>query len=838
MKRLIVVLPLAFAIINAFGQKLLKNLANSHAGEILSVSVTNDGSMVVTGGADKRSYIWDTKTGDKVKSFGSHADKVTSVSFSSDNKLFATGSADKKIIIWGVDDGKPRAILKDHTTPITAVAFNPVNETKASGSEGDNIRLWDAANKMAGMLDCQGKKVTAIEYSPDGKMLASTSDDNILRLWDVESQQLTKEISTSMKGLSCVTYSSDGKIIACGGADGSVAIWDAKSYNKLTDFSDLKGDVKSVDFTPDVQYLAAAGMDNRIVIWELEMAQMVKDIKAHTKGITAIRFSDKGNILISAGNEGTLCLWDVSALNIGKKKAATESKAPNLICSALHFEEKNENGILEYSDYPKLVFTITNKGEGTGYDVTALIEQDKPIEGLVVDKETFIGNLTPGKTHKVEIPITVALEIGTTFGSFKVSLNEANGNNPEPLDISFQTKGTNTAYILVGDYKYSSATGKAEIGSPVTLKLVLKNATNTEAKNIKIRYFLPDNVVAVDKLMESFDEFKPNEVKETSMQFYASDKFTGNEIKIGVDIEGAAYTNLKDVTLAVKMNEPLPVNTDVYIANLQSTDQPVYRGGGDPLKGLNVSEAKREMQFGNYYALIVGIDKYKGEWPALKNAVQDAKAVEQVLKSKYKFDYFRTLYDEQATRESIIKEMEWLVANVKSTDNVFIYYSGHGDFKQALNKGYWVPNDATVMQTTSQYISNSDIQTFLSGISSKHTLLISDACFSGDIFRGNTITVPFENSEKYYHKVNDLSSRQAISSGGIEPVMDGGKDGHSVFAYYLLKTLQNNSFKYFDASQLFDKIKVPIVNNSNQSPNFSPIKNTGDEGGQFIFILK
>ena len=69
-------------------------------------------------------------------------------------------------------------------------------------------------------------------------------------------------------------------------------------------------------------------------------------------------------------------------------------------------------------------------------------------------------------------------------------------------------------------------------------------------------------------------------------------------------------------------------------------------------------------------------------------------------------------------------------------------------------------------------------------------------------------------------------------------MMDGGKEGHSVFAYYLIKSLSNNNETYFDASQLYNNLKIPVVNNSDQTPKFNPIKNTGDEGGQFIFIKK
>ncbi|MEQ8910463.1 MAG: caspase family protein [Vicingaceae bacterium] len=262
-----------------------------------------------------------------------------------------------------------------------------------------------------------------------------------------------------------------------------------------------------------------------------------------------------------------------------------------------------------------------------------------------------------------------------------------------------------------------------------------------------------------------------------------------------------------------------------------------FRGHGDPLKGLNVSRTLDDLKVGNYFALIIGIDKYSGTWRPLNNAVNDAKAVEAILKSKYKFNQFKTLYNEKANRTNIISSLEWLVENVKEDDNVFIYYSGHGEFKKELNKGYWVPYGATT-PSTSEYISNSTIQTFIKGIQSNHTLLVADACFSGDIFRGNTMSVPFEDSPKYYKKVHRLKSRQAMTSGGLEPVMDGGKDGHSVFAYYLLKALNENKSDMLDASQIFQKLKIPVYNNSDQSPDFKPISKSGDEGGQFIFMKK
>ncbi|MCB9335586.1 MAG: caspase family protein [Flavobacteriales bacterium] len=308
------------------------------------------------------------------------------------------------------------------------------------------------------------------------------------------------------------------------------------------------------------------------------------------------------------------------------------------------------------------------------------------------------------------------------------------------------------------------------------------------------------------------------------------------------DVENALIVSFKDNSSSLSPEDLASLSSKSEYSLFSNVvteefDDVTYRGSGDPLKGLNVSKSLDDLKIGNYYALIIGIDKYSGSWTPLKNAVNDAKAIETLLKSKYKFHQFKSLYNETATRENIISALEWLVTNVKPEDNVFIYYSGHGEFKKELNKGYWVPYGATTM-STSNYISNSDIQTFIKGIQSQHTLLVADACFSGDIFRGNTISVPFENSPKYFKKVHSLKSRQAMTSGGIEPVMDGGKDGHSVFAYYLLKALKENNSEMMDASQIYGALKIPVYNNSDQSPDFKPISKSGDEGGQFIFMKK
>lgn len=243
---------------------------------------------------------------------------------------------------------------------------------------------------------------------------------------------------------------------------------------------------------------------------------------------------------------------------------------------------------------------------------------------------------------------------------------------------------------------------------------------------------------------------------------------------------------------------------------------------------------------GKYIALVIGINSYSGYWRPLKNAVNDAEGFANVLREEYQFDEVLTLLDEEATRRNIIQKFEWLADNTTKDDNVLIFYAGHGQFNKSLNKGYWVPVDAA-SNSVADYISNNDVKTFMGGIPSKHSLLITDACFAGDIFRGSkTESIKFDpnNMEKYYKEVYRKQSRLALTSGGVEEVSDAGKDDHSIFTYYLIKALKENDKKYFDANQLFNEFRIAVTNNSEQTPMLQVIRDTNDEGGQFIFIRK
>jgi len=236
----------------------------------------------------------------------------------------------------------------------------------------------------------------------------------------------------------------------------------------------------------------------------------------------------------------------------------------------------------------------------------------------------------------------------------------------------------------------------------------------------------------------------------------------------------------------------------------------------------------------NYYALIIGIDKYSGNIPPLATAVNDAHAILEVLVDQYGFSKSSVveLYNSQATKAAIIETLRNFAKKLRENDNLFIYYAGHGQLDDVTGAGHWVPADA-IAGRFDTYLPNSTIRDYVKGIKAKHILLVSDSCFAGSMLVERTISNQID--DRYYLEASKRTSRKVITSGGLEPVSDSGKNGHSVFAYYLIEAFRKNESSYLVPSEIFTYIKTPLANNSEQSPIQGPLQGAGDEGGEFVF---
>ncbi|MEX2370195.1 MAG: caspase family protein, partial [Bacteroidales bacterium] len=238
------------------------------------------------------------------------------------------------------------------------------------------------------------------------------------------------------------------------------------------------------------------------------------------------------------------------------------------------------------------------------------------------------------------------------------------------------------------------------------------------------------------------------------------------------------------------------------------------------------------IEHANYYALLIGVNDYAD--PTINDLLEpmnDVNKFYSTLVTNYTFTNENVTVLKNPTRNKLIQTLDKLASEITEKDNLLVFYAGHGLWDEQLKKGFWFPSDASA-DNRSNWFSNADLRDYIGGIEARHTLLISDACFSGGIFKTREVFTGVTPATLELYK---LPSRKAMTSGAMTNVPD-----KSVFIEYLIKRLDENTSYFLSAEQLFASFKLAVINNSSTSqvPQFGEIRETGDEGGDFLFIRK
>jgi len=248
----------------------------------------------------------------------------------------------------------------------------------------------------------------------------------------------------------------------------------------------------------------------------------------------------------------------------------------------------------------------------------------------------------------------------------------------------------------------------------------------------------------------------------------------------------------------------------------------------------NNGEKHKVGDFGNYYALLIYVEEYQN-LKDLQTPKKDVEAISKILKDRYGFIETK-IVENPRNSDALIKVLDEFKNRLKEHDNLLIYYAGHGS-----KNGYWQLSSAE-QKTRVGWISVKEaINQTLSEIRSKHVLVVADSCYSGYLTRdGVSLNNLNPNDKKYYSKLYEMKSRNVLTSGGLQPVLDRdpSNPNHSVFANGFLKMLKKNSRAVFSLEEQYPKVKRYVqLNSESQIPLYGDVKLTGHEdGGDFIFL--
>jgi hypothetical protein len=288
-------------------------------------------------------------------------------------------------------------------------------------------------------------------------------------------------------------------------------------------------------------------------------------------------------------------------------------------------------------------------------------------------------------------------------------------------------------------------------------------------------------------------------------------------------------------SLQKQLDEPAQSTLVAGNIPMRSASQPV-KLDPEASKLLALAQTSERDSNRRYHALVIGNSNYAFMAP-LATPVNDARDVAAVLANGYGFDV-ETLFD--ATSDQIMTRMYEMSKKLTESDNLLIYFAGHGDKGQSSNSAYWLGTDADKSRTKG-WIALDLIRDQIKSMKARHILVVADACFAGAMTHAKTTSVGREVSERRFQLQWNRRARMVLTSGQNTPVTDsGGSRDHSLFATYFIQVLRQNML-LMSGEMLSYELSGRIAPEARkigveEQPTYSTLGDANHDFGEFFFV--
>ena len=661
-----------------------------------------------------------------------------------------------------------------------------------------NIFLAGCLLATSSMAQVVLQQKLQLEGDEDARTLAYTTNSKRIVIGGSNGSLIAYELTTSdhwkLPSLTAkvvaVEVSYDGRYLAAAAEDGSFLLYDLQEIKQLKLNGDL-GKVRAITFSPSNTQVATGSEDGKIRIWNVNTRDRVIGMQASNKKILALAFSPAGNWLASGSADHLISVWDPSSGQIVK----TFNGHTDWIHS-LSFNPKGNS--LASGSYDKTIRvwdmvagkeSAILKGHRSWVTDVQYSPDGQYILSGGADGQAIIWGSDGKLIHQLK-------DVHQVVGRVQFAYD---GKTLAVADLSRAVQVYNTIPLNIQPWK------PFDVTAPSLVVLSPKLLTTKDAASGYRKSVVHNPTVRV--LVEITD---PSGVKE-------------------VFIGGEKMLPQKDNPDRYEVEMIFPINTERAIA-IKATDNL-----GNSLEDKLLIEHKRfsgSVDAKKYHALLIAVQDYKNDGITdLDQPISDMNRLKKVLETQYSFLPENISVLQNPDRHALYDKLDELQARLDQIDNLLIFYAGHGYWDEQLKQGYWLPSDAEPNKR-STWLSNGALRDYIGGMNARHTLLIADACFSGGIFKSRSV---FENASTAIETLYLRKSRKAMTSGTLETVPD-----KSVFMNFLVKSLEDNQEPYLPAEELFSSLRKAVINRSpnNQVPQYGEIGQTGDEGGEFIFIRK
>ena len=213
-------------------------------------------------------------------------------------------------------------------------------------------------------------------------------------------------------------------------------------------------------------------------------------------------------------------------------------------------------------------------------------------------------------------------------------------------------------------------------------------------------------------------------------------------------------------------------------------------------------------------AIIIAVSNYANKSNNLPGCKNDAEAINQILKKTEKYDdilYLNNNETSAKTKELLSNFILKCKGNV--INELFLYYSGHGEFSN--EEFHYILSDFDSKKKNQTSLQNGEIDDLIRTLSPELVIKVIDACQSGTTYikEGNVLNKYFNDSKKGFNKCYFLNSSLNNQSSFQNEHL-------SFFTFSFIKALKEHKTKEIRYKDIIDVISDEFTENHDQTPFF------------------
>jgi len=246
-----------------------------HPQPVYALAFNKKGTQLLTADVTARIYLWDVKSGKRIKEFSrekGHTKSIKAIAFSPNGVNFATVGDDDFLKVWSIKGSHPVATVPGNAANLYGVGFTPSGSVLTGTLTGE-VRVYSTAGKLlAKMVAPNSNGINGLAANWSGNTVTASRDGR-LTLWNIPGKARAGTFMGHSDWAMNAAISPNGQVGASSGSDGRVSLWMLKKSMKLATLENQSYAGSPITFTGSGKYFLTGNASGFLEVYTVTPSQ-------------------------------------------------------------------------------------------------------------------------------------------------------------------------------------------------------------------------------------------------------------------------------------------------------------------------------------------------------------------------------------------------------------------------------------------------------------------------------------------------------------------------------------------------------------------------------------